>query len=135
MQAPRSFRPQSSFSKILSSKDLVDGLLPTFQYKPRYCKYLLPFTPCYHRRLRILAAPLSFSLPVFSLQCPALAKTYEKHHGSFIVLAIRVCRLGYPAGVKLEKAQKTSLLVFDYIWFWYIYCSTKSSYQKHNFQA
>ena len=117
MQVPRCFYPQGSFSRISGSRSLVGGLLPTPWHKPRYHKYLPPCIPCYCHRIRILAAPLSLRLSAPFLWCPALARTREKHHGSSIVSAVRVCRLGYSLGVKLEKAQRTSPPASDCIWF------------------
>ena len=40
----------------------------------------------------------------------------EKRYGFYISLLIQVCRLFYLLGAKLEKIQKTLLLVFGLIW-------------------
>ena len=133
MQVPRCFHPRSSLSRILGSRGLVDGPLPTPWRKPRYRKYPPPCVPRYRRRLWILAAPLSSRPLASSLWCPAPARICEKHHGSSIILVVRVCRLGYPPGAKLEKAQRTSPPASDCIWFWYICCSTKHFRRERNF--
>ena len=133
MQVPKCFYPQGSFSRIPGSKGLIGGLLPTPSYKLHCYKYPLPRTLCYCRLLQILAALLFFHLPTPFLWCFALAGTCGKRYGSFIVLAVWAYRLGYLPGTKLEKTQRTSPPASDYIWFWYICCSTKPSRKKHNF--
>ena len=133
MSVPRCFCPQGSFSRIPGSRGLVGGLLPTSWHKPYYRKYSLPCTPRYCRQLQILAALLSFYPLAFFLYCLASAEIWGKRYGSSIISAVWVYRLGYPPGVKLEKAQRISPLAFDYIWFWYICYSTKLSRWKRNF--
>ena len=105
MQVLRYFHPQSSISRILDSRGLVGGPLLTFWRKPRCRKYPLPRTSRYCRRRRILAAPLSSRLSTPFLCCLTQAEIHEKCHRSPIVSAVRVCRLGYSPGAKLEKAQ------------------------------
>ena len=117
MQVPRCFRPQGSLSRIPASRGLVGGPLPTPWRKPRYRKYPPPRTPRYRLRLRILAALLSSRLPAPFLCCPATARTCGKRHKSSIISAVQVCRLGYPPGAKLEKAQRTSPPASDCVWF------------------
>ena len=117
MQVPRCFCPQGSLSRILGSRGLVSSPLPTPWRKLHCRKFPLSHTLGYCRRLRILAAPLSFRLPALFLWCPAPAETRGKLHGSSIILAVRVCRLGYLPGAKLEKAQRTSPSASNCVWF------------------
>ena len=117
MQVLRYFCPPGSFYRIAGCRNLVGGPLPTLWRKPRCRKYPPSRTPCYCRRLRILAAPLSSRPSAPSLYCPAPAGTYGKCYGSSIISAVRVCRLGYLLGAKLEKTQRTSSLVSDCVWF------------------
>ena len=133
MQILRCLHPQSSFSGIPDSRGLIGGPFSTSWHKPRCCKYTLPCTPYYYCQLQILAALLSSCLSAPFLCCFALATIREKCYGSSIILAIRICRFGYPPGTKVEKTQKNLLSAFDCIWFWYICCLTKFSYQEHNF--
>ena len=117
MQVPRCFRPRGSLSRIPGSRGLVGGPLPTPWRKPRCREYPPPRTPRYRRRFRILAAPLSSRLPAPFLWCPTPAGTRGKPYGSSIVSVVRVCRLGYPPGAKLEKAQRTSPPASNCVWF------------------
>ena len=133
MQVPRCFCPWGSLSRISGSRGLVVGSLPTFWHKLRCHKYPLYHTPYYYYQLQIPSSPLFSCLPAPSLWYLAPAGICRKYHGSSIVLAVRVYRLGYPPSAKLEKAQKTSPSASDCIWFWYICCSTKSSHREPNF--
>ena len=135
IQVLRCFHPHGSLSRILSSRSLVAGPLPTPWRKPHYREYPPPRTPCNYCRLRILAAPLSSRLSALFLCCFAPVRTHWKRHEFSIVLAVGVCRLGYLLGAKLEKAQKTSPLASNCVWFWYICCSTKFSRREGNFQV
>ena len=133
MQVPRCFRPWCSLSKIPGSRGLVGGPLPTFSHKPRCREYSPPHTSHYCCRLWIRVVSLSSRPLAPFLWCFALAKIHEKRHGSSIVSAAQVCRLGYSPGVKLEKAQRTLPPASNCIWFWYICCSTKLSRRERNF--
>ena len=108
---------RDSLSRIPGSRGLVVGPLPTPWHKLRCREYPLSCTPRYRRQLRILAVPLSSRPLTPSLWCPAPAGTRGKRHGSSIISAVRVCRLGYPPGAKLEKAQRTSPPASDCVWF------------------
>ena len=133
MQVSRCFCPWGSLSRIPSNRGLVGNPLPTPWRKPHCRKYPLPCTPRYCRRLWILAAPLSSRLLAPFFYCPIPVKTHGKRYRFSIVSAVRVCKLGYPTGAKLEKAQRTSLLASDCVWFWYICYSTKPSCLERNF--
>ena len=133
MQVPRYFRPQNSFFRVPGSRGLVDSPFPTPWRKPHCCKYSLPRISRYCYWLQILAALLSSRPPTPFLWCLTLAGLYRKRHGSFIVLAVRVYRLGYPLSAKLEKTQRISPSAFDCVWFQYICCSIKFFCQEHNF--
>ena len=133
MQVSRCFRLQGSFSRIIGSRGLVGGPLPTPRRKPHCRKYFPPYTPRYCRRLQILAFWLTSRPPAPLLRCLALAEIRGKRHRTSIVLVVRVCRLGYLLGAKLEKTQRTPPLASNYVWFWCICCSTKLSRQEHNF--
>ena len=109
MQVPRCFYPQGSLFRILGSRGLVGSLLLTPWRKSRCCKYLLLCTPCYRRRLRILAATLSSRLPAFSLCCLVLAGICKKCHGSFIVLAVWIVGLANHWVQNSKKPKKLRL--------------------------
>ena len=132
MHISRCFHSWGSLSRIPGSRGLVSSPLPTPWHKPRCRKCLPPCTLCYYCWLKILATLLSSYLPALFLWCFSLARTCEKRHRSFIVLVIRVFRLGYPTGAKLGKISRTLLSTSDCIWFWYICYSTKLSCWERN---
>ena len=100
---------------MLKLKFVLGGQLSTPWYKSCYRKYPPARTLCYCCYLQILAASLSFYLLAPSFCYLALAKTYEKSHGSSIVSAIRVRRLDYLPGAKFEKTWRTLSPTFNCI--------------------
>ena len=132
MQALRYFLLSSNLFMKLESKAPVDSL-QTFSHKLR-CPKLHPLDihcPHYHRHLILLC----FHPPALFWWHLSPAVTRRKHCGSFISLAIRVCKLVFLLNTILEKVWRIFPLASGFALSWYIYCLTKFYQQKHSFLA
>ena len=132
MQASRYFLLLDNFSKKPDSRALIDNLFLTPLHKRR-CHKLPP--PCTHR-LYCHGRPILLHRshpPTSSWWYSTPAIIHGKRHGSFISLAIRVCKLVCLLGAELKKVQKTLPSTSGFVSSWYICCLTKLYHRGYSF--